>query len=207
MQSSQALAIAISMLSRPNVTIRIRHAPLPKGVTFLLEVAAGDAEALRNALALTRCTEENLRKAAGFFIEQVLLHQHADYYRVLGGDRGTPQSDLRRHMALVMRWLHPDIVSNGATAHRFDRGLYADRITEAWDAIKTKERRAAYDASLATSAQIGPSCGAFRPLLLPAVLDDTSTPVGVRRKKLRVLTPLKCKSFWEQMRLLLRGQP
>ena len=52
-------------------------------------------------------------------------------------------------MALIMRWLHPDVVSNSALADRFDRGLYADRVTEAWEAIKTKERRAAYDLSLA----------------------------------------------------------
>ena len=85
MQNAEALATALGMLNCPHVTRRARHSPLPKGVTFLLELAAGESEALSNASALTGRTEANLRKAAGFFIEQVLLSEHADNYRVLGG--------------------------------------------------------------------------------------------------------------------------
>ena len=92
--------------------------------------------------------EATLRKAAGFFIEQVLLSQGADHYRVLGGSRETSDANLRRHMALIMRWLHPDVVSGGGSAtDYFDRRLYAERVTGAWEGIKTKERRAVYDAS------------------------------------------------------------
>jgi DnaJ-class molecular chaperone len=43
-------------------------------------------------------------------------------------------------MALLLRWLHPDRETNGA------RTIYVGRITEAWNNIKTAERRSAYDA-------------------------------------------------------------
>ena len=148
MRSPEALATALGMLNCPPVTRRASRSPLPKGVTFLLEVAAGEDEALCEATALTGRSEATLRKAAGFFIEQVLLSQSADHYRVLGGSRETSDANLRRHMALIMRWLHPDVVSGGGSAtDYFDRRLYAERVTGAWEGIKTKERRAVYDAS------------------------------------------------------------
>ena len=115
----------------------------------MLEIAAGDDEALRDATAVTQQSEATLRQAAGFYIEQVLLSQDADYFRVLGCSRESPQSDLRRHMALIMRWLHPDIVSNEVPAQGFDKSIYANRVTKAWEGIKTGSRRAAYEASLA----------------------------------------------------------
>ena len=42
-------------------------------------------------------------------------------------------------MALLLRWLHPDIVHNG------DRSIFVGRVTGAWESLKTRERRARYD--------------------------------------------------------------
>jgi DnaJ-class molecular chaperone len=42
-------------------------------------------------------------------------------------------------MALLLRWLHPDMDRHG------ERSLFAGRITQAWETLKTPERRAAYD--------------------------------------------------------------
>jgi len=209
MQSAEALAAALGMLRSPHVTRRASHSPLPNGVTFLLEVAAGDSEALCNASALTGRSEATLRKAAGFFVEQVLLSENADHYRVLGCSCDSSHGDLRRHMALIMRWLHPDVVSDGASAYRFDRGLYADRVTEAWEAIKTKERRAAYDASLAAGMRgkgVGPTRGS-RPLLIPPQLNDSAAFGISRHKKQRALPPLKRAGFWSRVLLLFAGRP
>ena len=109
MPRSDALAAAISMLERPHAAKLAWSSRLPEGVTFLLEIAAGEAPALGNAAQLTGRTEATLQKAAGFFIEQVLLSPDGDSYRILGSDRGAPLAELRRNMALIMRWLHPDL--------------------------------------------------------------------------------------------------
>ena len=48
-------------------------------------------------------------------------------------------------MALLLRWLHPDIDQKG------ERSVFAARVTKAWSDLKTPERRAAYDRQLLTS--------------------------------------------------------
>jgi hypothetical protein len=45
-------------------------------------------------------------------------------------------------MALLLRWVHPDLDPDGV------RSLYATRVTRAWDDLKTEQRRQVYDASL-----------------------------------------------------------
>ena len=65
--------------------------------------------------------EHSLREAAGFYIEQILLHPDADHYRVLGSQPGAANTELRRNMALLIRWLHPD-QNNGAERSVFLRG-------------------------------------------------------------------------------------
>ena len=42
-------------------------------------------------------------------------------------------------MALLMRWLHPDKDLEGR------RSMFVNRVTRAWDDLKTADRRAAYD--------------------------------------------------------------
>ena len=206
MQSAEALATALGMLSCPHMTRRVRLSPLPKGISFLLEVAAGENEALHSASARTGRTEATLRKAAGFFIEQVLLSEHANNYRVLGCSCEASQRELRRHMALIMRWLHPDVVCNGAQTQRFDRGLYADRVVAAWEAVKTKERREAYDASLAARTRMGAERGSKR-LLIPHLRNEPAAISRKRFKKQRALTPSKGASFWSRVILLFAGRP
>ena len=48
------------------------------------------------------------RQAAVFFIEQILLSSDADSYRILGLDHSATAGELRSHMALLLKWLHPD---------------------------------------------------------------------------------------------------
>jgi hypothetical protein len=151
MRSSEALETGLAMLQRPQLARLALRSPLPRGVTLLLEVAAGEAGALSEARALTRRSRPSLQTAASFFIEQVLLSREGDSYRVLGATCDASAADLRRHMALLMKWLHPDLVSNGGSNGEFDRSVYVNRVTEAWETVKTNERRTAYDALLAAS--------------------------------------------------------
>jgi len=120
-------------------------------MTFLLEVAAGDVAALKRACQKTGRSESSLREAAGFFIEQVLLARNTDSYRVLGARTDTPSGDVRRHMALLLKWLHPDVAARNET-QSIDRSVFANRITLAWEDLKTKERRKAYDLSKPTQS-------------------------------------------------------
>ena len=127
-----------------NLPSRVRVArtePLPDDVGLLLKLAAGDSDAEREAAGITERPAEINRRAATFFIEQILLSADADSYRVLGGTSATSSEDLRRNMALLVRWVHPDSERSG------DRAIFARRVTAAWEDLKTPERRAAYDAT------------------------------------------------------------
>jgi curved DNA-binding protein CbpA len=129
---------------------------LPDGVPLLLKIAAGDADAEREACRLTDRPREVIRKAAVFFIEQILLHADADNYRVLGASPQSTGTELRQNMALLVKWLHPDLDRDAA------RSVLAKRVTLAWDAVKTPERKAAYDKARSVAANAAATRAASR---------------------------------------------
>jgi curved DNA-binding protein CbpA len=102
-------------------------------------VATNDDEAIREAVVLTGKPPETLRAAAAFFIEQILLRPGADSYHVLGVEPNAPAAHLRQNLALLLRWLHPDVTENA------QRSIFVTRVTTAWNDLKTPEKRAAYD--------------------------------------------------------------
>jgi hypothetical protein len=148
-QRADAIAAALAMLREPRLARLAQGAPLPRGMTLLLEVAAGEATALASAHSMTSRSEATLQKAAGFFIEQVLLSRQGDNYRVLGSSSSASAAELRRHMALLLKWLHPDLFQGSGDDQGFNRSAYVNLVTNAWEALKTAGRRASYDASLA----------------------------------------------------------
>jgi len=141
MGDATALKLAMDLLHVPSRVRSMRAAALPQDVVTLLAIAAGDAEVTRQSTQASGRTQEAVRNAATFFIEQILLAPDSDSYRVLGGNSQTITGDLRRNMALLLRWLHPDMEHNGSG----DRSLFAGRVTQAWENLKTAERRTAYD--------------------------------------------------------------
>jgi hypothetical protein len=147
MRNPAALEAALALMRRPQMVRQARHSPLPEGIMFVLEIAIGEADALAAAGALTGRTERSLIDASAFFIEQVLLIRDADSYRILGAKVDASSGELRRNMALLMHWLHPDI-ANSSTGGKIDRSVFANLVTRAWEDLKTDERRAAYDAKL-----------------------------------------------------------
>jgi hypothetical protein len=140
MPGRTAMKLAIDLLHVPAQVRLIRCEPLPDGVVLLLRIAANEAEAEREAAAMTRRSPETIRRAAAFFIEQILFAPDADSYRVLGADAAASAGELRRNAALLFKWLHPDRDAHGA------RAAFASRVTGAWNDLKTPERRAVYDA-------------------------------------------------------------
>ncbi len=139
MAGAAAVRVAIDLVHVPSRVRRVRDAPLPDGIETLLRVAAGDESVEAAAALAVGRPRELVRKAAAFYIEQILLCPDADSYRVLGADATATAPELRRNMALLLRWLHPDMDRHGV------RSLFAGRVTQAWETLKTPERRAAYD--------------------------------------------------------------
>lgn len=139
MSERMALKTAIDLLHVPSQVRLCRSEPLPDGVLILLRIAAGDEEADRTAIDLMGRSRETVRQAATFFIEQILFAPNADSYRVLGANPQASAGELRRNVALLLRWLHPDL------DHEGERSIFTGRVTAAWNNLKTPERRAAYD--------------------------------------------------------------
>ncbi len=197
MREETALELAVGLLQLPSRVRALRDAPLPRDVDALLNIVTDEGRALSDAVRKTGLTERTVSDAASFYIEQVLLHPGADSYRALGAGADATNDQLRKNMALLLRWLHPDREANS------ERAMYAVRITEAWNNIKTAERRSAYDAtrSSATSAGTTPrggshaSSAALRPARPTASVRMSRTGRG--RGRIRRRGPL-----WHILQLL-----
>jgi hypothetical protein len=140
-----ALQLAFDLFDFPSQVRVVRKAPLPDDLVLLLRIAAGEEDTIQDAVSASGRPVRVVRDAAGFFVEQALLHPEADSYRVLGASPTAANFELRRNMALLLRWLHPDIDQKG------ERSIFAARVTKAWSDLKTPERRAAYDRQLLKS--------------------------------------------------------
>jgi len=151
MSDRMALKIAIDLVHVPSQVRLVRSEPLPDGVLTLLRIAAGDGEAENVAAASIDRPPETVRQAATFFIEQILFAPDANSYRVLGAAPQASAGELRRNVALLLRWLHPDRDPDG------ERAVFVGRVTTAWNDLKTPERRAAYDDMLRRSGYRGTS--------------------------------------------------
>jgi hypothetical protein len=153
---------------------------MPPGITTLLEIAAGNREACQAAASAFDRPLEVIQKAAAFFIEQVMLTPEADSYRVLGAAPDASSHELRRNMALLLRWLHPD------TGDADGRSAFAGRVTSAWENLKTPERRLAYDREL-TRRQV--RTRASRPRRARALGDGTAQRAGLGAVPAQLASP------------------
>lgn len=173
---------------------------------MLLEVAAGDQDALADAATRIDQPEAVLQDAAGFFIQQVLLNPRSDNYRVLGASCDASSEELRRHMALLMRWLHPDIVTKGMKTSGLDRSIHVTRVSKAWEAVKTGERRAGYDRALTAQRRQdgGPRSGPKSGDALARSKRDSSRKIMHRGGWRQHALAASGDGFWSRLLLLLR---
>jgi len=154
-QELAALHAALGMAVQPNLADHARKAAFPAGIALLLEIAAGDRDAIARCAAITDVSEDKIRTASEFYIEQVLLNAQCDNYRALGADQSASSTTLRRNMALLMRWLHPDAFAHSSSGASLDRTVFAERVAAAWENLKSNDRRSAYDAQIARIAKSG----------------------------------------------------
>jgi len=131
---NHALKTALDLLRIPSQVRLMRSAPLPPGVLLLLRLAAAESGAECEAEKLNLRGSSAHRDAAIFFIEQVLLSSNSDAYRVLGLDATATVSELRRHMAYLLKWLHPDLSRDPHKAR------LAQRVLVAWNEVKASKR-------------------------------------------------------------------
>jgi hypothetical protein len=142
MEDGAALRLALDLLHIPWRVKVVRSEPLPDGVPLLLRIAAGERDAQLLAAQMVDRSHDVVCEAAAFFIEQILLCPEVDSYRALGTTPAATTAELRRNMAWLMAWLHPDMAREG------QQSVFVARVTKAWNDLKTPERRAAYDAML-----------------------------------------------------------
>ena len=148
MLEASAVRVAIDLMHVPSRVRAARAAPLPPQIDVVLRIAAGDEAAEIEAAQETGRSRAIVRQAATFFIEQILLHPGADSYRILGATPQAKSQELRRNLALLLRWLHPDMHRDGV------RAVLATRVTRAWENLKTPSRRAEHDATEAAFAEV-----------------------------------------------------
>lgn len=135
-----ALRAAFDLLAAPSRRRQLRKTPLPNDIVLLLRIVADDLEAIEASARHVQKSPKQLREAAAFYIEQVMLAPQADSYRVLGARRDAPTAELRRHLGYLCKWLHSD--------RETARSVFLLRVTQAWNNVKTPERRQAYDLGL-----------------------------------------------------------
>jgi hypothetical protein len=114
---------------------------LPSQIIEVMRVAAGDAEASADAHDSTGLDASELNEAAVLLLHHLLFFDGADHYRVLGVDADDDDEQIKRHYRALMRWLHPD--RDPENLH----SVFAERVNRAWNALRTPQRRASYDAS------------------------------------------------------------
>lgn len=134
-----ALEQAITFLSRADLIATARQQSLPVGVTEVLKISSGDSEALLKAQESSRYSQEDVRHAAQFYVQQILFAPDSDHYRVLGVDPDDVEAKIKLHYRLLVRWLHPDKNSSDWEA------VFSDRVNRAWHSLRTPERRREYD--------------------------------------------------------------
>jgi hypothetical protein len=126
MNSNQALEAALALSRAPNAVRLLRRQPLPTGMTFLLQMLAGDAHALDEARRLTGLDENEVIAVVELYILRVMLFRGASPRRVLGAEEGAERGQIRRHMGYLMGWLHPDKTGNTW------RIAFSRRVLDAW---------------------------------------------------------------------------
>ncbi|OYW55123.1 MAG: hypothetical protein B7Y80_10125 [Hyphomicrobium sp. 32-62-53] len=188
MAADVAIKSAIDMLILPSRVKAARAEPLPAGIEDVLRIVAGDEPFIADLVRATGREAETLHQAAAFYIEQVLLHPGADMYRNLGSSPQVSTQDMRRNMALLMAWLHPDKGVNSA------RQALAHRVMEAWHTLSNEARRGEYDANLAQNMQV-PGLHSRQ---------DPHHEAGLRTY--HVPSPSKRRRMLENLRAFLLGQ-
>ncbi len=165
--TGDALEWALALAKAPAERVALRQRPLPAGMQRLLQIAGDGAnEAVAELAAQTGEAPADIVEAARFYAREILFHQPADAYRVLGVSHLDDQDTLRSHHRLLQQWLHPDRQTSDWDA------IFASRVNAAWNQLRTPERRLAYDQANPPRPQDSLPLTRARPHAVPSVLRE-----------------------------------
>lgn len=177
-----ALEWALALAQAPGERDALRRRALPDGIEALLQIAAGSHRgALQAAIARTGESEANLVEAVRFYLREVLFHSGADAYRVLGLAQDASLEQIKAHHRLLQHWLHPDRQTSDWDA------IFAGRVNAAWNALRTPDRRAAYDAVHPAGLAIPPEAARRA---APRILAPTPEPRDLAAARWRRRAPV-----------------
>jgi len=146
--SDNIFQILATSLSRPETLQELvdPQKPLPENIPDLLEVATGHAQAQHEALpkVLQDCSHDELHDHILHFLEQVLLVEGADYYRILGLFADATQDEVNRHYQLLMQLFFSDTEAQPENW----KEETAVRINRAYSVLRELDKRQAYDQKL-----------------------------------------------------------
>ena len=145
-QYSPALHQSIDAFRAPALYLRLREHKLPEGMLLLLRIAAGDSQAIELGQSMSNETGSAVSEAAVMFIQHLMFYPGSSSFRVLGVEPSASDAQIKEHYRWLVRWLHPD-----RNADEWD-AVYAERVTLAWQDLRTPDRRLAYEESLAHDA-------------------------------------------------------
>jgi hypothetical protein len=177
-RASVALHEAVALLRAPRGRRPSPEERLPEGMSLLLRLVCGEEDALSTAQTATRETPETLREAAIFYIQQVCFAPGSSSYRVLGVDPDASDEKIREHYRWLARWLHPDRNPDPWEV------VFAERVGQAWQQLRTAERRQRHDAVVVDSTDDWSSVVAAAPIPRPVAAAPAApaTPEAVGTK-------------------------
>lgn len=133
MTQRHVIGLALDLARMPALARTSAPPPIPSNVIELMRIAAASPDACQEAAAATGEPVQIVMEAARFYLQQSLFRPEADCYRILGIRPGTPRATARKHMRLLLEWLHPDRNSD------LD-AVYAERVLKAWRGISEREK-------------------------------------------------------------------
>ena len=128
MSGPRGIDLALDLARMPALAKTLEEPPLPADIFDVMQIAAGAPEACQWAAQETGQPAGVLVDAARFYLQQVLLRDDADPYRVLGLAPGASREVARRHLGCLLQWLHPDVNTDWDS-------VYAGRVLRAWREI------------------------------------------------------------------------
>lgn len=120
MSQRPAIEIALDLKAMPSLVKTVRKRPLPPEVTSVIRVAAGSQELTQEFSSKYGCSDNHIREACIFFLQQAVLFSGADSFRTLGVNPGAPVEQIHTHRRWLLVWLHPDRNQN-----RWESALFA----------------------------------------------------------------------------------
>jgi hypothetical protein len=144
--AAHAVRVAVRAFVDPRTARNMATGPMPTHVLDVLKLAAREPGKLEQWSQELGIPPERLVDIAVFFIEQVMMPQEANCYRVLGVSPDAEPSLLRHHYRWLMHVLHPDKPTAGW------HFVMAERVNQAYAVLRDPVRRAEYDRRLGVGA-------------------------------------------------------